>query len=29
VCIDDVELAMWIAGVSLRSAKVRRKRMVA
>ena len=29
VRIDDVELAMWIAGVSLRSAKVRRKRMVA
>ncbi len=29
VCIDDVELAMWIAGVSLRSAKVRRKRMAA
>ena len=29
VVIDRVELAMWIAGVSLESAKVRRKRMVA
>ena len=27
--IDNVELAMWIAGVSLRSAKNRRKRMAA
>ena len=27
--IDNVELAMWIAGVSLKSAKNRRKRMVA
>ena len=27
VTIDNVELAMWIAGVSLESAKVRRKRM--
>jgi transposase len=27
--IDSVELAMWIAGVSLKSAKTRRKRMVA
>lgn len=29
VSIDSVELAMWIAGVSLKSAKARRKRMVA
>ncbi len=29
VTIDSVELAMWIAGVSLKSAKTRRKRMVA
>lgn len=29
VAIDSVELAMWIAGVSLKSAKTRRKRMVA
>jgi|SRR6056297_759468 len=29
VTIDSVELAMWIAGVSLKSAKVRRKRMAA
>ncbi|MEX0794369.1 MAG: IS66 family insertion sequence element accessory protein TnpB [Pirellulaceae bacterium] len=29
VTIDSVELAMWIAGVSLKSAKQRRKRMVA
>lgn len=29
VNIDSVELAMWIAGVSLKSAKTRRKRMVA
>lgn len=29
ITIDSVELAMWIAGVSLKSAKVRRKRMVA
>ena len=29
VLIDDVELAMWIAGVSLSSAKVRRKRLAA
>jgi len=28
VRIDGVELAMWIAGVSLKSAKTRRKRMV-
>lgn len=27
VTIDSVELAMWIAGVPLKSAKVRRKRM--
>jgi len=27
VMIDSVELAMWIAGVPLRSAKIRRKRM--
>jgi transposase len=27
--IDSVELAMWIAGVPLKSAKVRRKRMAA
>lgn len=27
VNIDSVELAMWIAGVSLESAKVRRKRL--
>ncbi|MEO9595874.1 IS66 family insertion sequence element accessory protein TnpB [Rhodopirellula bahusiensis] len=27
VAIDSVELAMWIAGVSLKSAKTRRKRM--
>lgn len=27
VRIDSVELAMWIAGVSLQSAKTRRKRM--
>ena len=29
ITIDGVELAMWIAGVSLKSAKIRRKRMVA
>lgn len=29
VMIDDVELTMWIAGVSLHSAKKRRKRMAA
>lgn len=29
VMIDCVELTMWIAGVSLQSAKTRRKRMVA
>ena len=29
VVIDNVELTMWIAGVSLKSAKIRRKRMVA
>ena len=29
VAIDSVELAMWVAGVSLTSAKTRRKRMVA
>lgn len=29
ITIDSVELAMWIAGVSLKSAKIRRKRMVA
>lgn len=29
VTIDNVELAMWIAGVPLKSASVRRKRMVA
>lgn len=29
VKIDSVELTMWIAGVSLHSAKTRRKRMVA
>jgi len=29
VTIDSVELAMWIAGVSLKSAKQRRKRMAA
>jgi transposase len=29
ITIDNVELAMWIAGVSLKSAKSRRKRMVA
>ncbi len=29
VTIDSVELAMWIAGVPLKSAQVRRKRMVA
>lgn len=29
VIIDNVELVMWIAGVSLKSAKTRRKRMVA
>jgi transposase len=29
VKIDSVELAMWIAGVSLHSAKTRRKRMAA
>ena len=29
VIIDSVELVMWIAGVSLKSAKTRRKRMVA
>ena len=27
IAIDSVELAMWIAGVSLKSAKTRRKRM--
>jgi transposase len=27
VAIDSVELAMWIAGVPLKSAKIRRKRM--
>jgi transposase len=29
VCIDNVELAMWIAGVPLKAAKTRRKRMKA
>lgn len=29
VMIDNVELAMWIGGVSLKSARSRRKRMVA
>lgn len=29
IVIDNVELAMWIAGVSLKAAKNRRKRMVA
>lgn len=29
VTIDSVELAMWIAGVSLKSGKIRRKRMAA
>lgn len=29
IMIDSVELTMWIAGVSLKSAKIRRKRMVA
>lgn len=29
VTIDNVELTMWLAGVPLQSAKVRRKRMVA
>ena len=29
IVIDNVELAMWIAGVSLKSAKNRRKRMAA
>ena len=29
VTIDSVELAMWIAGVSLKSARRRRRRMVA
>ena len=29
VTIDNVELAMWIAGVPLKSAKTRRKRMAA
>jgi transposase len=29
ITIDNVELAMWIAGVSLKSAKKRRKRMAA
>ncbi len=29
VTIDSVELAMWIGGVDLASARVRRKRMVA
>jgi len=29
ITIDSVELAMWIAGVSLKSAKIRRKRFVA
>ena len=29
VTIDSVELAMWIGGVSLKSAKTRRKRMSA
>lgn len=29
ILIDNVELAMWIAGVSLKSAKNRRKRMAA
>jgi transposase len=29
VTIDSVELAMWIAGVSLKSSKQRRKRMAA
>jgi transposase len=29
VTIDSVELAMWLAGVSLKSAKTRRKRMIA
>ena len=29
ITIDNVELAMWIAGVSLKSGKTRRKRMAA
>ena len=29
IMLDNVELAMWIAGVSLESAKSRRKRMAA
>ncbi|WP_182871474.1 IS66 family insertion sequence element accessory protein TnpB [Stieleria mannarensis] len=29
IVIDNVELAMWIAGVSLKAAKTRRKRMAA
>lgn len=29
IVIDNVELAMWIAGVSLKSARKRRKRMAA
>ena len=29
IMIDNVELAMWIAGVSLKSAKNRRRQMVA
>jgi transposase len=29
ISIDNVELAMWIAGVPLKSAKTRRKRMAA
>lgn len=29
IVIDNVELAMWLAGVSLKAAKTRRKRMVA
>jgi phenylpyruvate tautomerase PptA (4-oxalocrotonate tautomerase family) len=29
IVIDHVELTMWIAGVSLKSAKNRRKRMAA
>src|SRR6056297_4021952 len=29
IVIDNVELAMWIAGVSLKAAKSRRKRMAA
>ncbi|WP_162006913.1 IS66 family insertion sequence element accessory protein TnpB, partial [Roseimaritima sediminicola] len=29
VALDNVELAMWIAGVSLKAAKNRRKRMAA